>query len=195
MRPLPRVFAVIIAASAQATSSRGLAACSGSIATPVETVSRAGSLGLQLAELLTHPLGEADRAADVARRHDDRELLAADPADDVRRANGRAQDVRDLEQELVADAVPVDVVDLLEVVHVEHHERDRVALRRRANDLLAQAIVERAVVVEAGQRVGRGLVLEPGADVGVVDRERGRVAEARREVELLVREGASSPTR
>ena len=34
---LPRAFAVIIAASAQATSSRGFAACSGPCATPIET--------------------------------------------------------------------------------------------------------------------------------------------------------------
>ena len=99
-----------------------------------------------------------------------------------------AEDVRDLEQDLVSDAVAVHVVDLLEVVEVEHHERDRVVLGRRAHDLLAEAIVEGAVVVEAGQRVGRGLVLQSRADVRVVDRERGGVAEARCEEELLVGE-------
>ena len=48
--------------------------------------------------------------------------------------------------------------------------------------------MEGAVVVEAGQGVGLGLVLEPGADVRVVDGERGGVAEALREQELLVGE-------
>ena len=38
MRPFPRAFAVIIATSAQATSSRGFAACSGPAAIPTETV-------------------------------------------------------------------------------------------------------------------------------------------------------------
>ena len=82
----------------------------------------------------------------------------------------------------------VDVVHLLEVVEVEHHERDRLVRRGRAQELLAQPVVERAVVVEAGQRVGLGLVLESRADVRVVDGERGGVAEALREEELLVRE-------
>ena len=91
-------------------------------------------------------------------------------------------------QELVADAVPVDVVDLLEVVEVEHHHRDGVVRGGRAQERLAQPVVEGAVVVEAGERVRLGLVLEPRADVRVVDRERGSVAEALREEELLVGE-------
>ena len=55
---------------------------------------------------------------------DDRELLAADPADDVVGADGRAQVVGELGEHLVADRVPEDVVHLLEVVDVDHHDRD-----------------------------------------------------------------------
>ena len=105
-----------------------------------------------------------------------------------RRAHRRAEDVGDLVQQLVAHAVPVDVVHLLEVVEVEHHDRDGVVCRRRPQERLAQAVVERAVVVEAGESVGLGLVLETRADVRVVDRERRGVAEALREEELLVGE-------
>ena len=108
-------------------------------------------------------------------------------------ADGRAQHVGDLMEQLVADAVAVDVVHLLEVVEVEHHEGDGVVRGRRTQELLAEAVVERPVVVEAGQRVRLGLVLEPRADVGVVDRERGGVAEALGEQELLVREGGMLP--
>ena len=186
--PLPRVFAVIIAASAQATSSRGFAACSGPTAMPVEAVRPPTASASSSAKRVAEALGERERAREVAGGEDDRELLAADAADDVRRADGGAQHVRHLEQQLVADAVAVHVVDLLEVVEVEHHERDGVVLRRRAHELLAHAVVKRAVVVEAGERVGRGLVLEARADVRVVECERGRVAEAGREDELLVRE-------
>ena len=145
-------------------------------------------VGLELPELGGDPLGEPHRAPEIARRHDDRELLTADAAHHVRRPHRRAQDVCDPEQQLVADAVPVHVVDALEVVQVEHHEGDGVVLDRRAHELLAQAVVESPVVVEAGERVGGGLVLEPRADVGVVDRERCRVAEAPREQELLLGE-------
>ena len=82
----------------------------------------------------------------------------------------------------------VDVVHLLEVVEIEHHDRDGLVGGGRSEQLLAESIVERAVVVETGQRVGLGLVLETRADVGVVDRERGRVAEPLRQEELLVGE-------
>ena len=47
-----------------------------------------------------------------------------------------------------------------------------------------QPLVEDAVVEEAGQRVGARLMLEARADLGVVERERGGVAEALRELEL-----------
>ena len=125
---------------------------------------------------------------EVGGRQDDRELLTSDTADDVAGAHGCTQYVGHLEQELVADAVSVDVVDLLEVVEVEHDQADRVVLRRRAHELLPNAIVERAVVVEAGQRIGRRLVLERRANVGVVEGECGGVAEARGEEELLLAE-------
>ena len=56
---LPRAFAVIIAASAQATSSRGLAACSGPCAIPIETRDPPGELELDLVEPLREPAARA----------------------------------------------------------------------------------------------------------------------------------------
>ena len=94
----------------------------------------------------------------------------------------------DLLEQLIADTVAVDVVHLLEVVQVEHHDGNGVVRSRCGQERLSQAVVERAVVVEAGECVRLGLVLEARADVGVVDRERGGVPEALREEELLVGE-------
>ena len=82
-----------------------------------------------------------------------------------------------------------DVVDLLEVVDVEHQQGDGVACSARARELCAQPLVEDAVVVEAGERVGLRLVLEPRTHLRVVERERCGVAEPLRELELVVREG------
>ncbi len=149
----------------------------------------ADSLGLEQSELDADALGERGGAPDVPGGEDHRELLAADAADDVRRTDGRAEHIGDPLQEVVADAVAVDVVHLLEVVEVEHHDRDRLVCGGGSEELLAEAVMERAVVVEARQRVGLRLVLETRADVGVVDGERRRVAEALREEELLVGEG------
>ena len=96
--------------------------------------------------------------------------------------------VGELGEHLVADRVAVDVVHLLEVVDVDHHDGDVLVRARRARQLAAKPLVEVAVVVEAGERVGLRLALEPRADVGVVERERGRVAEPLRELELLLAE-------
>ena len=85
-------------------------------------------------------------------------------------------------------AVPVHVVDALEVVDVEHQDGDRVVCPARAVQLGAEALVEVAVVVEAGERVGLRLELEDGAHLRVVERERRRVAEALGQLELLLRE-------
>ena len=79
----------------------------------------------------------------------------------------------DLLEEVIADAMSVDVVHLLEVVEVEHPAAT-VSWVSDA-DRSAWVVVERAVVVETGERIRLGLVLEARADVGVVDRERGGV--------------------
>ena len=132
---------------------------------------------------------EVDRVAGVAGGDDHAELLAAETADDVGAAHGAAQQVGEVAQHLVAGAVAVDVVDALEVVDVEHQHGDRVAHTAGARQLGAQPLVEVAVVVEAGERVRLRLVLEPRADLRVVECERRRVREANRELELLVLEG------
>ena len=82
----------------------------------------------------------------------------------------------------------VNVVHELEVVDVEHEERDAVVAARRADELRAQALVEIAVVVDARQRVGLRLVLELRAGLRVVERERRRVADPPRELEVVVAE-------
>ena len=55
-------------------------------------------------------------------------------------------------------------------------------------DRVQQALVEAPVVEEPGERVGLRLALEPGADLGVVDRECRSVAESLRELELVLAE-------
>ena len=149
----------------------------------------AGEAELDPVEALGEPGRERDRALLAAAGDDHGELLAADPADDVARADARAEVVGELRQHVVADGVAEDVVDLLEVVDVDHHDRDVRVLGRGQRQLAAEALVEVAVVVEAGERVGLGLALEPRADVRVVERQRRRVAQPLRELELGVAEG------
>ena len=159
---------------------------------PLGDADRDGDLAGEVASDRVQPRHEAGRERDglvlVASGEDHGELLAADPADDVARPDGGAQMVGELGQHVVADRVAVDVVHLLEVVDVEHHERDVLVLARRPGQLAAEALVEVAVVVEAGERVGLGFALEPRTDVRIVEGERGRVTEALRQLELLLGE-------
>ena len=114
-------------------------------------------------------------------------------------SSGRTQFRRRLgepPQHLVADAVTVHVVDALEVVDVEHQHGDRPMRAARLLQRVQQPLVEAAVVEEPGERVGLRLVLEARADLRVVERECGRVAEALRELELVDSVNCpSSPTR
>ena len=80
----------------------------------------------------------------------------------------------------------VDVVDALEVVDVEHEERDHVVRAAGLRQRLPESLVEGPVVEEAGERVGLGLMLEACANLRVVERERGGVPEALCQLELVV---------
>ena len=123
----------------------------------------------RLAAGVERPLFEArpDALADGerlrARRldEDDDELLAAVAGGDVDAAHRLLDDVRDLAQRRVAGAVTVAVVVLLEVVEVAEQDRERLLVLPRAGELLAQALVQVAVVVEAGERVGDRVDLGP----------------------------------
>ena len=108
---------------------------------------------------------------------------------DVLRPDDRAQGLGEEAEQLVADGVAVDVVDVLEVVDVEHQHRERHVRAARLLQRLQEPLVEDAVVEEARERVGAGLMLEARADLGVVERERRRVAEALRDLELRLAEG------
>jgi len=84
----------------------------------------------------------------------------------------------------------VHVVDPLEVVDVEHEDGHRAMSAARFLQRVQEPLVECAVVEEAGQRVGLRLVLEPRADLRIVERERSGVRETLRQLELRLAEHA-----
>ena len=84
--------------------------------------------------------------------------------------------------------MPVNVIDALEVVDVQHEERDGVVRPAGIRKRQTQTLVERAMVEETGERIGLRLVLEPRADLRVVERERRSIAESLGQLELVVTE-------
>jgi hypothetical protein len=124
------------------------------------------------------PVGDAAGVVDTTgARHQQRELVAAEPGGHVVGPHPARHAFRERHQHPVAGEVAEAVVDGLEVVHV--HEHQRVAVRDRAlgevlGHELGEALHEPVPVRQAGQRVGERLV----AQVGLEPAERGHVTEA-----------------
>ena len=96
------------------------------------------------------PLGRADQRE---------ELVAAEAGERRRRRGVVAQPLGDLDQQRVADGVAEAVVDALEVVEVDEHDRDRLAGRGQHR---LQALAEQRAVGQPGQRIVPGVVAQRG---------------------------------
>ena len=97
----------------------------------------------QLLDPCAHALGQVVGAVEVGAGEDDRELLAAVAGGLVDLARGLAQHPGHLAQDDVALLVAVGVVDVLEVVDVEQHERQRLAEALGALDLGRHHLLKR----------------------------------------------------
>jgi hypothetical protein len=117
---------------------------------------------------------------------DDRELLAADPRGEVRRPHLALDRPRERLEHAVAGLVAVGVVEPLEVVEVDHDERERAPVAARPRDLLRELAVEVAPVGEPRERVGERDHDEPRPLLGEL---RGHAVEGVRERPDLVGSG------
>src|SRR5213593_883601 len=110
-------------------------------------------------DLGEHPLGHGARGVQVPFRDDDAELIAAVADHDVGLTAVALDEVGEMSEDAVTDAMAVVVVDHLEVVEVEHDQGKRCLAAGGAAQLALQALLEEPVVVEAGETVGQGLLL------------------------------------
>ena len=128
----------------------------------------ASAVGEHEAELALGDFGEVGAHADIegARRgvvgvrHQDAELLAAVAADQVARADGRLQRAGDEGERAVAGVVPLGVVDELEVIEVDHQDRDRMAVADAHRHLGRRQAHPGAPVEHAGEAVDGREALE-----------------------------------
>ena len=111
-------------------------------------------------------LGDSLGAFGARVRQDQRELVAAEPGDDVGFTGAAADDSAGLHERLAARQMAVVVVDLLEAVEVEEQHRQRTAAAHRALGLAPQHLVEVARIGQQRQIVGDrqrvGLLRWPG---------------------------------
>ena len=132
-----------------------------------------------LREHAADPLAELRSTCVVEPRRQHGELVAAQPPDRVQRAHRSPHPLDDPAQQVVAGRVSMEVVDRLEVVEVEQHERERTAGPDGVGQLGPNALLETAAVERLGERIGPGHEQQPVARAVVVLRLPG--AQDRRE--------------
>ena len=131
------------------------------------------------------PLGDLERLLVVGLGQEDGELLAAEASRDVVVAELLPKDLGHPRQHLVADKVPVRVVDLAQQVEVGHDQRRRPFEAVRTRQFLAEDTCKVAWVEKAGLRVDASLLLQLRDVQRAVDEEEGREREwDQREVDL-----------
>ena len=106
-------------------------------------------------------------------QQDHAELLPAVAADHVDPAQAGGQRVGQRAQDVVADQMPEAVVDVLEVVEVDHGQADLAACAPAALDLVGEAVLEAAVIVEAGEAVALHHRAQRAAALGLEPHQRG----------------------
>src|SRR5487761_635859 len=109
---------------------------------------------VDLLERLAHPDAHLSRVVLVRFWHRHAELIAAQPAASVGRAYRALQLLREQPDRLVPDVVTLRVVDLLEVVEVDHHQREPSLVPLRGRNRAVDRALELGAVGEPGQVVG-----------------------------------------
>ena len=107
-------------------------------------------------DLRSEPLGELIALLLVRLRGEHGELLSSKPRDDVAGPRRPPQGIGELDQGAVAGGVPESIVELLEPIQVEHHDRQRPPAAGRALELAGEPTLELPAVREPGQGVGAG---------------------------------------
>ena len=87
-------------------------------------------------------------------------------------AHGLADRLGDRAQDLIAERMSVDIVDRLEVVEVQGHDRHPAAMAGHPRGLADTRLVKRPLVGQAGQGILAGLALEALDEAGVGDGDR-----------------------
>src|SRR6185437_14405372 len=94
-----------------------------------------------------------DRRARIERGQYHDELVSAEPRHDVRLAYRRADPARELGDHAIAGVVPERVVDRLEAIEIDHHQREPPAARRGGGERLAQTRAQSEAIVEPRERI------------------------------------------
>src|SRR5690606_27015886 len=107
-----------------------------------------------VANFCANALGNLSCGRKLGVRHDDDELLTAIAADEIDAAKISLEAQRDFLQHLIAYGMTPGVVDRLEPIDIDQHDRKWSLARLRPIELALQVAVEVAAVIDTGQRIG-----------------------------------------
>ena len=124
-----------------------------------------------LLDLAADPLRHPARARRRRLGQDDQELVAAVAAAQIAPAQHLAQAMADRREHFVSRQMAVIVVDLLELIDVEHHDRERGAAAARAGQLGFERVETVGAVEAAGQRVAQAVIADLGEELHVAQRD------------------------
>ena len=112
---------------------------------------------VQVIERLTDANANLARVSLVRLRHGDAEFIAAEPAARVGRPHRPLQLLGEHANRLIADVVAKRIVDLFEIVEVEHHQGEPPPVPLSGRDGAVDGSLELGPVGQSGQEVGPGL--------------------------------------
>src|SRR5512141_2736488 len=93
------------------------------------------------------PLGDHKRSPGGRFRKNDSELLSPVPRNDIRGTSALPEEFPDLPKRKITSRVPEAVVELLEVVHVDHQKRQAVLVPTGTLEFPAQRLVEFPMII------------------------------------------------
>ena len=109
-------------------------------------------------EDLLGDLGGVLGAVDAGQQ--EQEIIGAEPCHGIAPTHGADQTLADRAQDLIAAREPERIVDQLEAVEVEDHDREQLLAAPRPLDRLGQTVIEQQAVGQAGQRIVVGEVAD-----------------------------------
>src|SRR5437667_1575766 len=92
-------------------------------------------------------------AFDTRTQQDDTKLITTVAKYKVRASNACAKNPANLNQHVVRDWVAICIVDFLEIVYINHQQRECCKETLRPGCFAVQGFIEESSVVEAGQRI------------------------------------------
>ena len=113
----------------------------------------AGDGGADQPDQLHDALCDRARFVGAADGEEDDELVAAEPRDEIRFPQALAEPIRGRDEDLIADPMPMTVVDLFEVIDVQGQDRSGRAVRLQWAMRLARLESGQIVVGHVGEPV------------------------------------------